>query len=128
MKIKSIKLNKLIQDCILSEVSFGRSAEAHVQMKQMNCSKMHFVITKMDGMILIKDCNSLNGTFVNSTKIPKGQYVTLGHLNEVNAGDFYCVFIDCIQYQNFNLPMINNYYICQYNDLGKGTFATVKLA
>ncbi len=109
-------------------MSFGRSSEADVQFQQMNCSKMHFMISKIDSMILIKDCSSLNGTFINSQKIPKEKFVTLGHLDEIQAGDVYCVFMDCIGYENINLPMINNYFICKNNELGKGTFATVKLA
>jgi hypothetical protein len=127
MSIKSI-LNKLISDCVLSEVTFGRSSDANVQFEPMNVSKIHFMITKIDSMILIKDCNSLNGTLVNSTKIPKEKFVTLGHLNEIQAGDVYCVFMDCIQYNNCYLPLLNNYFICQNNELGRGTFATVKLA
>ena len=125
MTIKSNFIKYKYKDCLSNEITFGRLPQLSVQIDHINCSKLHFILTKMGDMLLIKDC-SLNGTLLNGNKIPKGQYVTIAHLDEIQVADCYCVFMDAGIM--LNPPLVQDYYICQNNDLGKGTFATVKLA
>src|SRR5262245_10961697 len=46
------------------------------------CSRQHAVITYENGMLTIEDLNSLNGTFINRTRIHPGQVRTL-QVNDV---------------------------------------------
>jgi hypothetical protein len=48
------------------------------------------------------------------------------NLDEIQVADCYFVFI--VVRVMLKLPLVEDYWICQNNGLGKGTFATVKLA
>jgi pSer/pThr/pTyr-binding forkhead associated (FHA) protein len=47
----------------------GRKEECDVRLKHKSVSKMHCVIVKTDGLLLLRDLGSTNGTRVNGTRV-----------------------------------------------------------
>jgi pSer/pThr/pTyr-binding forkhead associated (FHA) protein len=47
----------------------GRGEECDVRLEHKSVSKMHCVIVKTDGLLLIRDLGSTNGTRVNGTRV-----------------------------------------------------------
>jgi pSer/pThr/pTyr-binding forkhead associated (FHA) protein len=54
--------------------------------EQIWCSRQHAVITLDRGTVVVEDMNSLNGTWVNGTRIHPGQYHPLKHGDIVQVG------------------------------------------
>lgn len=74
--------------------SIGRFAEKPVDIDLVNqesveqiwCSRQHAVVTLDHGVIVVEDMNSLNGTWVNGTRIHPGQYQQLKHGDIIQVG------------------------------------------
>jgi diguanylate cyclase (GGDEF)-like protein len=54
---------------ITDEMLLGRAENAHIRINEENVSRLHAMIYKKKGEILIEDQNSTNGTFVNTRKV-----------------------------------------------------------
>jgi len=54
--------------------------------EQIWCSRQHAVITFDRGAVLVEDLNSLNGTWVNGSRIHAGQYHALKHGDVLQVG------------------------------------------
>jgi FHA domain-containing protein len=54
--------------------------------EQIWCSRQHAVITFDRGTVLVEDLNSLNGTWVNGSRIHAGQYHALKHGDVIQIG------------------------------------------
>lgn len=52
-----------------SPIGIGRGKEANVTIEDPRCSRVHCKIRYWDGIFILKDCKSRNGTFVNGKKI-----------------------------------------------------------
>jgi pSer/pThr/pTyr-binding forkhead associated (FHA) protein len=63
-----------IQEYVLTEgatVTIGRSSNNDIQIAEQHVSRQHCVINYRDGMFMISDLGSSNGTFVNDEQIAK---------------------------------------------------------
>src|SRR5688572_31954714 len=55
---------------LLKELTlFGRDEDCDVRLEHKSVSKMHCVIVKTDGLLLLRDLGSTNGTRVNGTRV-----------------------------------------------------------
>ena len=54
--------------------------------EQIWCSRQHAVVTFDHGNVFVEDLNSLNGTWVNGSRIHAGQYHTLKHGDVIQIG------------------------------------------
>lgn len=54
--------------------------------EQIWCSRQHAVVTLDRGVVAVEDMNSLNGTWVNGTRIHPGNYLALNHGDVVQVG------------------------------------------
>jgi pSer/pThr/pTyr-binding forkhead associated (FHA) protein len=54
--------------------------------EQIWCSRQHAVVTLDRGVVVVEDMNSLNGTWVNGSRIHPGQYTALKHGDVVQVG------------------------------------------
>ncbi len=50
-------------------VVIGRKEECDVRLEHKSVSKMHCVLVKTDGLLLLRDLGSTNGTRVNGTRV-----------------------------------------------------------
>src|SRR5579871_4695403 len=53
-------------------VVVGRKEECDVRLEHKSVSKMHCVLVKTDGLLLLRDLGSTNGTRVNGTRVRRG--------------------------------------------------------
>src|SRR5256714_7116324 len=56
-------------DIIKDLVVVGRKEECDLRLEHKSVSKMHCVIVKTDGLLLVRDLGSTNGTRVNGTRV-----------------------------------------------------------
>src|SRR4051794_35929971 len=56
-------------DIVKDMVVIGRKEECDVRLDHKSVSKMHCVIVKTDGLLLLRDLGSTNGTRVNGTRV-----------------------------------------------------------
>jgi hypothetical protein len=74
--------------------TIGRFADKPVDIDLVNqeaieqiwCSRQHAVVTFDRGIVAVEDMNSLNGTWVNGSRIHTGQYRTLQHGDVIQVG------------------------------------------
>jgi pSer/pThr/pTyr-binding forkhead associated (FHA) protein len=70
----------------------GRKEDCDVRLNHKSISKMHCVIVKTDGLLLLRDLGSTNGTRVNGTRVrraallPNDQLSIAGHKYRVHFG------------------------------------------
>jgi len=50
----------------------GRGEECDVRLEHKSVSKIHCVLVKTDGLMLVRDLGSTNGTRVNGTRVRRG--------------------------------------------------------
>jgi pSer/pThr/pTyr-binding forkhead associated (FHA) protein len=50
----------------------GRGEECDVRLEHKSVSKIHCVLVKTDGLMMVRDLGSTNGTRVNGTRIRRG--------------------------------------------------------
>ena len=50
----------------------GRGDECDVRLEHKSVSKIHCVIVKTDGLVMVRDLGSTNGTRVNGTRVRRG--------------------------------------------------------
>ena len=74
--------------------TIGRFADKPVDIDLVNqeaieqiwCSRQHAVVTFDRGVVVVEDMNSLNGTWVNGSRIHTGQYHALKHGDVIQVG------------------------------------------
>jgi pSer/pThr/pTyr-binding forkhead associated (FHA) protein len=55
----------IIKDLVI----IGRKEDCDLRLEHKSVSKMHCVIVKTDGLLLLRDLGSTNGTWVNGTRV-----------------------------------------------------------
>src|ERR1700758_5126800 len=56
-------------DIVKDLIILGRKEDCDVRLEHKSVSKMHCVIVKTDGLLLLRDLGSTNGTRVNGTRV-----------------------------------------------------------
>ena len=73
-------------------VVVGRKPECDLRLEHKSVSKMHCVLVKTDGLLLLRDLGSTNGTRVNGTRVrraallPNDQLSIAGYKYKVHFG------------------------------------------
>jgi len=67
-----------------SEMTIGRDSQNDIQLENITCSRVHARIVQEDSKIVIEDCGSTNGTYVNKKKIKSP--TPLQHLDRIYLG------------------------------------------
>jgi pSer/pThr/pTyr-binding forkhead associated (FHA) protein len=62
----------------------GRKEECDVRLEHKSVSKMHCIIVKTDGMLLLRDLGSTNGTRVNSQRVRRAVLLPNDQLSIAN--------------------------------------------
>ena len=62
---------------LAGEVSIGRGEASKIRLTEGNPSRNHAVISVRDGAVWLKDRNSMNGTFVNGTRLQNDKEIRL---------------------------------------------------
>src|SRR5215213_9543061 len=60
---------------------FGRDEDCDVRLEHKSVSKLHCVIVKTDGLLLLRDLGSTNGTRVNGQRIRRAALLPNDQLN-----------------------------------------------
>ena len=71
------------------KVSVGRDPEADILLDDSTASRAHAVFIRKDGVFHVKDAGSLNGTYVNRTRVDDA---VLHNGDEIMIGKFRLVF------------------------------------
>lgn len=83
--------NKGSRFLITSEgVTIGRSPESAVFLDDVTVSRSHAVIEKSGDNFQLRDCHSLNGTYVNNGSIGE---IVLKSGDEIQIGKFHLLFV-----------------------------------
>jgi pSer/pThr/pTyr-binding forkhead associated (FHA) protein len=56
-------------DIVKDLIVLGRKEDCDIRLEHKSVSKMHCVIVKTDGLLLLRDLGSTNGTRVNGTRV-----------------------------------------------------------
>ena len=64
----------------------GRDEDCDVRLDHKSISKLHCVIVKTDGLLLIRDLGSTNGTFLNGRRLPENTPVRVGDGDRLQFG------------------------------------------
>jgi len=70
-------------------MSIGRDPRAELFLNDRTVSREHAVITRLDGSFLLRDVDSLNGTYVNGTVVDKAE---LKEGDVIQIGTFQMLF------------------------------------
>lgn len=70
--------------------SIGRAGESGIFLDDVTVSRVHAVIEKSGNSFQLRDCGSLNGTYVNNGTIAT---ITLQTGDEIQIGKFHLLFI-----------------------------------
>jgi predicted component of type VI protein secretion system len=62
----------------------GRGEECDVRLEHKSVSKIHCVIVKTDGLMLVRDLGSTNGTRVNGTRVRRGMLLPNDKISVAN--------------------------------------------
>src|SRR5215469_2712636 len=65
-------------------VVVGRKEECDLRLEHKSVSKMHCVIVKTDGLLLLRDLGSTNGTRVNGTRVRRAALLPNDQVNIAN--------------------------------------------
>ena len=63
----------------------GRDADCEVQLDHKSVSKQHCVLVKTEGLILVRDLGSTNGTRVNNTRVRRAALMPNDTLSVANV-------------------------------------------
>jgi len=74
-----------------SDIRIGRNPESYVFLNDISVSRNHAVITFGDGVHRLCDLDSLNGTYLNGTRIR--QTCPVRHGDELQIGRFKLIFL-----------------------------------
>jgi pSer/pThr/pTyr-binding forkhead associated (FHA) protein len=68
---------EIVKDLVL----VGRKEDCDLRLEHKSVSKMHCVIVKTDGLLLLRDLGSTNGTRVNGTRVRRAALLPNDQLN-----------------------------------------------
>src|SRR3984957_6113800 len=71
-------------DIVKDLVVVGRKEECDLRLDHKSVSKMHCVIVKTDGLLLLRDLGSTNGTRVNGQRVRRAALLPNDHLTIAN--------------------------------------------
>ncbi|HEY3789474.1 MAG TPA: FHA domain-containing protein [Urbifossiella sp.] len=63
---------------------FGRDEDCDVRLELKGVSKLHCVVVKTDGLLLVRDLGSTNGTRVNGTRIRRAALLPNDNISIAN--------------------------------------------
>ena len=70
---------------LLKELTlFGRDEDCDVRLEHKSISKLHCVVVKTDGLLLVRDLGSTNGTRVNGQRIRRAALLPNDHFAIAN--------------------------------------------
>jgi hypothetical protein len=72
------------------QTTIGRSPECDIFLDDVTVSRRHAVVERDEPAFTIEDLGSLNGTFLNRSRIERGP---LGHGDEVQIGKYRLIFL-----------------------------------
>ncbi len=81
-----------IHRIVAAETTIGRGPEADFGLSDPLVSKRHVVVEVQGPVYTLIDQDSLNGTFLNDRRLPKGGRERLKHLDEIRIGDTRILF------------------------------------
>jgi FHA domain len=90
----SVRSHRLGQETVVGRLpkSAEQATGSDLVVEDGKMSRKHFKITLIDGFYVLKDLDSLNGTFVNNEPQPIKENVTLIAGSTIRAGDVIFVF------------------------------------
>src|ERR1700733_12445777 len=71
-------------DIVKDLIVVGRKEECDLRLDHKSVSKMHCVIVKTDGLLLLRDLGSTNGTRVNGQRVRRAALLPNDQLNIAN--------------------------------------------
>lgn len=71
---------------LVTKITIGRSKSNDIVLDHILISRIHAEIQKIDNDYYIKDLQSSNGTYVNSSKIMSNEYVKLNVKDVIHVG------------------------------------------
>src|SRR5208282_1486745 len=71
-------------DIVKDLVVIGRKDECDLRLDHKSVSKMHCIIVKTDGLLLLRDLGSTNGTRVNGTRVRRAALLPNDKLSVAN--------------------------------------------
>src|SRR3984885_11329597 len=71
-------------DIVKDLIVVGRKEECDVRLDHKSVSKLHCVIVKTDGLLLLRDLGSTNGTRVNGTRVRRAALLPNDKLSVAN--------------------------------------------
>jgi len=71
----------LVKDLTL----FGRDDDCDIRLDHKSVSKLHCVVVKTDGLLLLRDLGSTNGTRVNGQRVRRAALLPNDHLSVANV-------------------------------------------
>ena len=75
-EIKTIETEK-------ADISIGRNPNSDIHIDNLGVSKQHARIVKQDGLYVVEDLNSTNGTYVNNKRVARA---ILNNNDEIHIG------------------------------------------
>jgi pSer/pThr/pTyr-binding forkhead associated (FHA) protein len=73
------------------ETSLGRDPQSDIFLNDITVSRKHAIISLKNGVFFLADAGSLNGTYLNSTRI---EVEALKHKDEIQIGKFKLIFLE----------------------------------
>lgn len=77
---------KVVVRLVRDWISIGRGSENAIRLTDRNVSREHAVLTRDGDRVVIEDCSSFNGVFVNGVRIQGTAEIRPGDLLEI--GDY----------------------------------------
>ena len=81
LKFKSSEIKTIETD--KDEISIGRNPNCDIHIDNLGVSKQHAKIVKQDGVYVVEDLNSTNGTFINNKRVARA---VINNNDEIHIG------------------------------------------
>src|SRR3979411_1373471 len=78
-------------DVVKDLIVIGRKEDCDVRLEHKSVSKMHCIIVKTDGLLILRDLGSTNGTRVNGLRIRRAALLPNDQLSI--AGFKFCIYL-----------------------------------
>lgn len=85
---QGLEQNDFSVEFIEHQVTLGRDPGCGIVLESFGISKKHAVLIEQDGAILLKDCDSLNGTFLNGKRLASQEILQLSGGDVIRIGLF----------------------------------------
>jgi len=77
---------------VLPPLTIGRSSDCKLSIAHPSVSRMHCVITVLDGALVVHDNRSANGTFINGERIQEKAVLKMGDTLTVGPLTFAAIY------------------------------------